>query len=98
MIRSLISLSLVALLFSCGAEQPAGADTEEHIYDVICGCALEEVGECGEYIKIGEDWIAISGDLGLGKMPFCKKDGLRAHVHGEIRDGKFVAMEFDLVN
>jgi hypothetical protein len=70
--------------------------TEGSVHDVICGCKLEEVGHCGEYIQIQEHWVPLTGALGLGDMPFCGKDGLKAQVAGEVKDGGFAFTEFSL--
>ncbi len=76
---------------------PAAA-VEGEVHDVICGCVLEEVGHCGEYIKIGDKYLELAGDLGLeGTMPFCGKEGLKAKVTGEVKDGKYHVTSFALV-
>ncbi|MBI4881210.1 MAG: hypothetical protein HY812_16365 [Planctomycetes bacterium] len=87
------------------AEEPAAQPQLEtvldaaagEVHEVICGCALEEVGHCGEYIKVGDQYLELAGDLGLGPMPFCQKDGLKARVTGEVKDGKYHVASFALV-
>jgi len=61
--------------------------------NVTCGCALEEVGHCGNYIEIGSKYVQIanSEELGLGPMEWCGKEGVEAESAGEIKNGKFVA-------
>ena len=61
--------------------------------NVSCGCALEEVGHCGNYIEIDSRYVEIanSKELGLGKMEWCNKSGVQAESSGEIKDGKFLA-------
>jgi len=61
--------------------------------NVSCGCALEEVGHCGNYIEIESQYVEIANgeELGLGKMEWCKKEGVQAESAGEIKKGKFVA-------
>jgi len=58
-----------------------------------CGCALEEVGHCGNYVEIGSLYVALanSEDLGLGGMEWCGKEDVQVETAGEIKDGKFVA-------
>jgi hypothetical protein len=61
--------------------------------NVSCGCALEEVGHCGNYIEIKSAYVEIANgkDLGLGSMEWCGKSGVQAESAGEIKSGKFVA-------
>jgi len=61
--------------------------------NVSCGCALKEVGHCGNYIEINSKYIEIANreDLGLGAMEWCGQTGVQAESAGEIQDGKFVA-------
>jgi hypothetical protein len=61
--------------------------------NVSCGCALEEIGHCGNYIEIESQYVAIANgkDLGLGGMEWCGKSGVRAESAGEIKNGEFVA-------
>lgn len=79
------------------APAPVEADAGSHaapsttVYDVICGCALEEVGHCGEYAKVDGAWVEIVGDHGLGSMPFCGKSDLEAEVSGHPSGGKLHA-------
>jgi hypothetical protein len=60
---------------------------------VSCGCAVEGIGVCGNYIEIDGVFVKIanSKELGLGGMEWCGKDGVTAESSGEIRDGKFFA-------
>lgn len=76
-----------------GAAQTAAAD----VYRVECGCALEEVGHCGNYIEIDGAFVPVGGDLGLGKMEWCGQTGLHAKAQGELVDGEFVATELVIV-
>lgn len=47
---------------------------EEGAREVRCGCKIESVGHCGNYVADGDDWLEISnpGDFGLGHMEWCK--------------------------
>ena len=67
------------------------------VYDVVCGCAIEAVGHCGEYAKIEGAFVEIVGDHGLGDMPFCGKTGLKAEVSGHPSKGKLHAHSVKLV-
>jgi len=61
--------------------------------NVICGCALDHVDRCGNYVEIETQYIEIANgkELGLGKMEWCNKEGVQVETAGEVKDGKFVA-------
>jgi len=73
--------------------------TGEHQHDVRCGCALSEVGECGNYIEVEGQFVelVLPEDNDLGKTPFCGQSDVVAQVQGEMVDGKFVATSFEYV-
>ncbi|MFH0945089.1 MAG: hypothetical protein V2A76_07815 [Planctomycetota bacterium] len=92
------------LLMGCGESSPTASSTSDpapeaaavtHVHDLACGCALEEVGKCGNYINIDGHFVELVGDTGLGVMAFCKQDGLKGEVAGEMKEGKFVATSFE---
>lgn len=93
MIRSLLTLLLALPVVACGtAEDPAtpgqesGAPAtaavalEEGEREVRCGCKIDSVGHCGNYVAEGGEWLEISNDkeLGLGRMEWC---GVPADQH-----------------
>ena len=102
-VRSGLLLSAL-LLMGCGESSPttdsSGGSTPAdavvtHVHDLSCGCVLEEAGmKCGNYINIDGSFVELTGNTGLGAMPFCKKEGLKGEVAGEVVDGKFVATSF----
>lgn len=82
------------------ATTPPVADTGpiSGVHDVRCGCSIEGIGRCGNYIDIAGHPLPLQGDLGLGKMEFCGQEGLRASVEGQVLDGAFVATAFERVD
>lgn len=74
------------------APKPA-ADAPVHA--LACGCALEEVGHCGEFVEVDGAFVPLELPVDLGSMPFCKKDGLKGRVEGAMKDGTFVATAFE---
>ncbi len=79
------------------ADQPAEAVAAE--YDAICGCSLDGVGVCGNYVEIdGEHVVLEHPDLGV--MEFCedKEKGARIKIAGAMADGKFVATHYERVD
>ena len=80
------------------ADAPASSgEATTAVYDVECGCTIEAIGHCGEYAIVGGEPMEITGDLGLGSMPFCGKSDLRAEIDGSIQDGKLVATQLTIV-
>jgi len=79
------------------SEQPATVipdmDVALATRNVSCGCVLEEVGHCGDYIEIEGRYVAISNweEMGLGGMEWCGQSGVRAESAGRIEEGVFVA-------
>jgi len=66
---------------------------EAGTYTVACGCSIESVGHCGNYIDLAGNHVEIanSEELGLGGMEWCGKSDVTAEASGEVKDGKFVA-------
>ncbi|MGE0708471.1 MAG: hypothetical protein AB7N76_19355 [Planctomycetota bacterium] len=73
---------------------PAAASTKT--YTVKCGCAIKEVGHCGEYAEVDGKWLHIRGDLGLGDMPFCGKGALKAEITGAVQGDELAATKLTL--
>jgi len=62
---------------------------------VSCGCAIESIGTCGNYVEIDGNFahIANSTDLGLGSMEWCgAEEEVTAETSGELKAGKFYAL------
>ncbi|QDU68296.1 hypothetical protein [Engelhardtia mirabilis] len=111
---TLLASAALSLLVACGGDGHDGHDHADHehgavsdatvpsdqaqTHALICGCALEEVGACGEYIEVDGEFVALEAPIDLGYMPFCHKDGLQARADGELKDGKFVATTFAMVD
>lgn len=73
-------------------------DSRADLHEVKCGCALSDVGTCGEFVEIDGSYVPLElpASSDLGPMPFCGKDDLRARVEGRVQDGRFVATSFEL--
>lgn len=61
---------------------------------VKCGCKLE-VKKCSEWAEVDGRWVRLVGDHGMGSMPFCGKEGLKARVSGQLQGDelRFTALE-----
>ena len=68
------------------------ADAQVHA--VECGCTVEGVGKCSEYIQVDGEMVPLKLPVDMGSMPFCGKSGLHARCDGEMVDGVFVASTF----
>jgi hypothetical protein len=96
----LITLPLTAC---CGDKttetpvDPVPAKTASISTHVQCGCTIESVGQCGNFVEIDTKYIPIANDkeIGLGHMEWCKQGPVAADVAGEVVDGKFVATKLD---
>ena len=69
------------------------------VHDAICGCKLEEVGECGNYVKVADKYVVLEPPS-LGVMEFCKdgEKGAKIKVAGEMMGDKFVASSYERVD
>lgn len=92
---------LTAAFFSAGCPSepaPAPAPTpaptpaatpvvlEDRELPVKCGCKIESVKKCSEWAEVDGEWVKMTGDHGLGSMPFCGKEDVRARVSGKLTD------------
>lgn len=104
--------ALTALLYSCTAETSSASTAKNakanlvHIHDqtlpVVCGCAIEEVHKCGEWVTIDGKNVQFANKIldADGKpmsMPFCQKTGLTAKLEGDVVDGKFVHDSIEII-
>ncbi len=112
MLKTSITILSLSLLFSsCSSEAEASpanpnsttvakvAGAEMHLHDAMCGCSIEGIGKCGNYIMIEEEYVPLVWSE-LGVMEYCKdkKNGAKIEVAGEMQDGKFVASAYQRVN
>jgi len=108
--RLLLLLGLTLPLAACGSEVEAEAEANIEaaalpdmtvstgVHTVQCGCSIESVGACGNYVEIDSHFVEISNsqDLGLGAMEWCGSGPAKAEVAGEVKDGAFVASAFEI--
>jgi hypothetical protein len=70
------------------------------VHAVECGCAIESIGKCGNYVILEGQPIKIGVNeqtKDLGGMEWCGQSGAHAEVEGEVADGEFVANYFKKV-
>jgi hypothetical protein len=68
------------------------------VHDVKCGCSIEGVGSCGNYILIDGKYVPMI-HASLGKMEWCaqKDKGAKVETVGAMKDGKFIAESWKTV-
>lgn len=64
-----------------------GVAVTERVLPVKCGCKLE-AKKCSEWAELDGQWIQLAGEHGMGSMPFCGKEGLKARISGQVEGGK----------
>ena len=81
-------------------QETAAADqvVELAVRHASCGCALEEIGHCGNYVEIGSKYYEVANgpELGLGQMEWCGQSGVKAKSEGVMANGKFVASTLEV--
>ena len=110
--KALIATALLSLLaIGCRSDKSEVAPDQSlpatgqqpvasaEIHDAMCGCSIEGIARCGNYIKIGGEFVVLEHPS-LGVMEFCrdKKNGARIKVTGSMVDGKYVATTYERVD
>ena len=98
MLRASLVLALTALLFACAPSKgvsDGGAELASAVYPVHCGCLLESVGHCGNYVEIDGEFLEIQGDVGLGRMEWCGRTGVHATLAGKVEGETFLASSYE---
>ena len=99
-------LVLFLPVLSCGAQeeapQPETSQLESATRELRCGCKIDGIGTCGNYVADGEDWLEISNpnDHDLHVMEWCKVKP-EIHVMGTVageRTGETVKVSTLLVD
>jgi hypothetical protein len=55
--------------------------------EVRCGCKIDGIGKCGNYVSVDGKWLEITNreERGLGVMEWCSADSkVEAEVAGEL--------------
>lgn len=65
--------------------EPESIQLDSATRELRCGCKIEGIGTCGNYVADGEDWLEISNpdDHSLGRMEWCKVKP-EIHVMGTV--------------
>jgi len=104
--KALLFLCLAFPLVACSSDVEAESASPDAPAKVIadmavatgtrtvqCGCSIEGIGKCGNYVEIDDQFVLIENSkaLGLGTMEWCADGPAQAECTGAIKDGKFVA-------
>ena len=104
--KTLALLAVVPLLaLGCSSEEKptvpeaTPADTAAAVHDAKCGCVIEDIGTCGNYVEIDGKYVVLEHPL-LGTMEFCadKENGAKIKIAGAMTDGKYVATTYERVD
>ncbi len=106
-------LALALPLAACGSDSQPTANAAENTpaveaepmtieastHNVKCGCVIESIGACGNYVEFDGEYamIANSSDMDLGKMEWCGQEGVTAEVAGT-RTGEYFTATSITVN
>ncbi len=96
MLKTLLTSAALAFLFvGCTPEDPipeAPAVVEAQVTKAMCGCSIEGIGVCGNYVSIDGEFVKLVHPT-LRVMEFCdhKEKGVEIEIAGEMKDGQFVA-------
>ena len=81
------------------AEEPdATPAATAAVHHAMCGCSVEGVDKCGNYIEIEGEYVHLENPS-LGEMEFCahKGEGVDVEVVGAMDGDKFVAESWKIV-
>ena len=106
---TLLTLALLLPAFACSSEKEAAEGeaavdaglvdvtpvaVEAAMREVKCGCNIDAIGKCGNYVDVDGAWVMISNpkDHGLGAMEWCSaKTKVEATVAGT-REGDVIEL------
>lgn len=80
------------------SEAAAYTVAEPTVHDAKCGCSIDGIRRCGNYMMVDGKYVTILWP-DLGKMEWCSAGdaGAKIEVTGGMQDGKFVAKSYKLV-
>ncbi len=77
---------------SAQAKGPRKTGPIDGEFAVQCGCQIDGINSCGNYVHVEGHAYEIMGDLGLGVMEWCSVDGTKqATVQGKLEGDKCYA-------
>ena len=100
-----IAMSLIVGCVSVGCSTESQLEPAQSITMVagshlgMCGCSIEAIGHCGNYVYVAAVGFVELIHPDLGVMHFCeaKEMGVTVEVTGELKDGKVVAESFEVI-
>lgn len=109
--KNFIYFALALPLFACAAEtEPAASapteaaavvtvDVKSENSVVKCGCDIESVGRCGNYVELEGEFVKItnSGAMDLGAMEWCSGKSGHALVEGKRTGSEIEVTRLEMV-
>lgn len=109
--KNLLFLALLLPLGACSVEVEATSNSttedpvvevtpvsiETSVHNVKCGCAIDSIGSCGNYVEIDGEYAEFANgkEFDLTEMAWCGAEGdVQAEVAGTLEGGIFTATAF----
>lgn len=100
MMKSSLVVFVLLCAAACGGSTPSDSPVASAsakfvpaaVREVRCGCKIDGIGKCGNYVSVDGKWLEITNreERGLGVMEWCSADTkVEAEVAGEL-DGKSI--------
>ncbi len=76
----------------------AAVEVTDADHNVLCGCKIESVGKCGNYVEFDGEYAELTNgsDFGLGGMEWCTTSDNHAVLSGTRTGGEFVATKIEV--
>lgn len=103
----LIVLALILPAVACSgtetdpsaSQSPMTVVLEESEHEVRCGCKIDGINRCGNYVDVAGEWKEISNReaMNLGKMEWCKEtETVKATVAGTVTADQIEVTKLDV--
>ena len=82
-----------------GAPKAQTVAVDSAVREVRCGCKIEGIGKCGNYVAVGDEWLEIGNpkDHELGVMEWCSAtEKVEAKTAGERASGGIMLSELEV--
>ena len=79
--------------------KPISSKREVKVRDVKCGCSIDGIGKCGNFILFDGNYYPLLNET-LGEMEFCqfKDAGCKIKVAGAMKNGQYVADQWKMAS
>lgn len=79
--------------------KPISSKREVRVRDAKCGCSIDGVGKCGNFIEFDGSYVPLLNAT-LGTMEFCKFKGAgcKIKVAGAMKNGQYIADQWKMAS